>query len=65
MDKETNLRETLLHITKWLDGDGGFDSWKPVRAEIANAIADVAHEVAMNDTPLEEAITKVIPEHLR
>ncbi len=58
MTREEEYKLTLIHVRNWLDGDGGFDQYKPVNANFANKIAGICHEV-VNGSTLEEAITKV------
>ena len=58
MNKEEEYKLTLLHIIKWLEGDGGFDSWKPVNSEFANKIVDIARGVAVEGLTLKDSVGK-------
>lgn len=57
MNREKVYQDTLLHVIKWLGGNG-FDMWKPVEAHFANQIREICIYVVNGDS-LEEAIRKV------
>ena len=58
MTKEEEYKITLLHVIKWLKGNGDFDMWKPVQADFANKIMIVCQLVVDGKT-LEEACKEI------
>lgn len=60
MNKEQEYKMTLLHVIKWLRGDGFMDSYKPVQADFANKVMRVC-ELVIEGKSLEEACKEVQP----
>lgn len=54
MNNEENYKQTLLHVIKWLGGNGILDSYKPVNAHFANQIVEVC-KLVIEGKSLEEA----------
>lgn len=55
---EEEYKKTLLHVIKWLGGNGEFDMWKPVNADFANKIRQVCILVVEGKS-LEESINEI------
>jgi predicted ArsR family transcriptional regulator len=55
MNREQEYKIALLHVIKFIRGDGGTDMFKPLNAKYANDIADMCQYV-LDGNSTEEAV---------
>lgn len=63
IDTTKEYRQTLAHVIRWIEGDGGFDMMKPLNAEYANGIAQICRGVLLEELTLQDSISKYAPSY--
>lgn len=58
MTREEEYKITLLHVIKWLGGNGDMDMYKPVNADFANKIREICIKVVEGKT-LQESCNEI------